>query len=362
MEANQDMSESRVVVIDPLRDARWDSFVESHAFGWICHLSSWKRILEESFPHMKGHYLALINERENTIKAALPVFEVRSWLTGNRLVSIPFATLCDPLISTSNEMEILLGAAVNLANELGTERIEVRALASSDLIQDSRLYRDSFYKHHFLLLDTNLEELKKSFHRTCVRQRIERALKSSLSLREAENETDLKNFFCLYMMTRKRLGLPPQPYTFIKILWEILLPSKKLSLLLAEHNGKAVAGIILFKFKDRVSVEFSAFDESYLNISPTHYLFWEAIKLAYHQGYKIFDFGRTAITNKPLMDFKGRWSTKVVDLPQFYYPNTGNGRRNNESSFSYNVIQILCRRSPDFALPYIGNFCYRHLG
>lgn len=352
-----------VIIIDPIKDGRWDEFVESHPYGWICHLSGWKRALEKSFQHMKGHYLSLIDTSNNTIQAALPLFELKSRLTGNRLVSIPFATLCDPLISTSADMEILFEAALKLSRELGTSRIEIRTLSSSDLIKDARLDMLSYYKHHFLLLDAGLEQMKKSFHRTCVRQRIERSLKSNLNLRLAENENDLQKFYCLYTKTRKRLGLPLQPYAFIKSIWEIFLPSKRISMLLAEKEEKAVAGLILFKFKNRVSVEFSVSDEAFRNISPIHYLFWKAIESAYNEGYKIIDFGRTSPSNVGLMDFKNRWGTKVADLSQFYYPRQA-GRRNGkrEESLGYKIIQKVCRKAPDFALPYIGNFIYRHLG
>ena len=33
--------------IDPLKDSRWDGFVAGHPFGWVCHLSGWKKVLEE---------------------------------------------------------------------------------------------------------------------------------------------------------------------------------------------------------------------------------------------------------------------------------------------------------------------------
>ena len=68
------------IIIDPVKDPRWDKFVEGHPFGLICHLSGWKQVLEESFPHMKGYYLALLNHDNESIRAALPIFEVKSVL------------------------------------------------------------------------------------------------------------------------------------------------------------------------------------------------------------------------------------------------------------------------------------------
>lgn len=183
-----------VELIDPLQDPRWDKFVESHPFGLICHLSGWKRILENSFSHLKGHYLCLFKPDGETIQAALPVYEVKSWLTGTRLVSIPFATLCDPLISEEEDSEKLLSAATGLVKKTRAIYVEFRTFQSKVMAQHKDLGCSAFYKHHYLSLEKEPEELKKNFHRTCTRQRISRALKSELTLKVAEDEQDLIDF------------------------------------------------------------------------------------------------------------------------------------------------------------------------
>jgi hypothetical protein len=352
-----------VTTIDPVKDPRWDKFVENHPFGWICHLSGWKQVLEKSFPHMRGYYLALLDDRNNHIKAGMPVFEVRSWLTGKRLVSIPFATLCDPLISSSEEMQILFDEALNLSKKFRNTYIEIRSLSSSPLIRNNQFGESRFYKHHYLLLENEPEQLRKKFHRTCVRQRISRAIESNLSLRVGDSESDLNSFYQLHVLTRRRLRLPPQPYNYFKLLWNTFSPTKKMIILLAEKEGKTIASLILFKFKDRVSAEFAASDETFRDLSPNHFLFWEAIKSAYHEGYKIFDFGRTSPSNEALMDFKNRWGTKVIDLPQYFYPKQALEKLSKEEeSIGFRLVQKICEKAPDYTLQPIGRFCYRHLG
>lgn len=352
-----------VVRIDPLKDPRWDRFVENHPFGWICHSSGWKRVLEQTFKHIKGHHLALVDSRNGNIKAGLPLFEVCSWLTGRRLVSIPFATLSDPLISSPIEMKTLLDAAIDLSDQIGTSRIEIRTLYAHPLISDPRLAGDHFYKHHYLKLDKKPEELRRSFHRKAVRQEINMVEKSNLRLRIAGPESDLRKFYILYVKTRKRLGLPPHPYRFFKALWDVFYPSGKIALFLAELDKDTIAGHMVFKFNQRFSAEFEGWDKRFSKMSPNHFLFWEEIKAAYSEGYKIFDFGRTSPGNIPLMDFKRHWGTHTVDLPQFFYPMQSCGKvAAKESSLAYKLIQGAVKNSPDFALSAIGKFCYRHLG
>ncbi|NOZ81321.1 MAG: GNAT family N-acetyltransferase [DPANN group archaeon] len=348
-------------IIDPLVDRRWDVFVEKHPMSWICHLSGWKKVLEKSFNHMRGHYLVLLSN--GGIKAALPLFEVRSRITGNRLVSIPFATLFDPLVSGRDEMDELLESAVSLSRRLKTSYIEIRAFSSSSVVRDERFGVQRFYKHHYLDLDTDLEGVRKTFDRTCVRQRISRGQKSGLRVRAGEQESDLLLFYSLYVKNRKRLGLPPQPYLFFRMLREVFLPTKNIEILLAEFGGMAIAGVILFKFRNRVSIEFSVHDHAYRNMSAVPFLFWEAIKSSYREGYEILDFGRTSPANKGLMDFKRRWGTKVTDIPHFYCPpSASHGRGNRESSILTRAVKVICNKAPEFILPGFGRLCYRHLG
>jgi len=352
-----------VTLIDPAVDTRWDAYVESHPFGWITHLSDWKRILEKSFQHMKGYYLVLMDKRTESIRAALPLFEVKSWIAGHRLVSIPFATLSDPLVSSQEDMEELFDAAIHLSKELKTKHIEIRTFRSFSMIKEDRFAIDNSFKHHYLTLKSEPEILMRTFHRTCTRQRIARALSSNLCLKIGQGELDLVSFYKIYSGTRKRIGLPPQPYIFFKSMWEILSPSRRLVILLAEKGNRPVAGLILFRFKDRVSAEYAGSNEEYKEVSPNHFLFWEAIKIAYNEGCKLFDFGRTSVRNETLMDFKSRWGTETTSLPICYYPKTiCEEATEREESISYRIMGALCRRVPDSVLAAIGNFSYRHLG
>jgi peptidoglycan/xylan/chitin deacetylase (PgdA/CDA1 family) len=354
---------SRVVVLDPLKDPRWDKFVEKHPYGWIVHLSGWKKVIENSFPHMKGHYLAVINGTDGEIRAALPVFDVNSWLLGRRLISIPFATLSDPLVTTQEDMQILFKEALDLSKKLRTSYLEIRSLQSFPLIQDTRFCCSDFYKHHYLTLTKELDELKKSFHRTNVRQRIQRAQNSNISLKVADSESDLIEFFNLHKKMRKRQCLPPQPYILFKQLWDAFAPLKYMTLLLAQKDDQTISGLILFKFKDRVSAEFLASDDSYLNLSPNHLLFWEAIKTAREEGFKIFDFGRTSPLNSSLMKFKSHWGTTIVDLPHFVYPDRARGIiAERETSLGYRLSKTICKNAPEPFYSLAGRFYYRHLG
>ncbi|MBJ6801313.1 lipid II:glycine glycyltransferase FemX [Geomonas propionica] len=351
-----------VSIIDPLRNHRWDRFVQQHPYGWITHLSGWKRVLDANFPHMYGYYL-VIKDAADGIKAALPVYSVESWLTGRRLVSIPFATLCDPLVTDAGDMELLSEAVLCLAQCLGISRVEIRTAAAAHLLNRDRFHADCLRKHHSLTLCDDPEQVWQRFHRSCVRQRIARAERCDLHLIRGKRESDLREFYLLHRVTRKRKGLPPHPYLLVKALWQTFGPQGLVELLLCRKGSETVAGLLLFKFKSRVSIEYSAVNALHNDSSPVHFLFWTAIREACLQGYRVLDFGQTSEHNKSLMEFKSHWGAQVTDLPHFLYPNAPpHSSAMGDESMAKKLLQFVCNKAPDTALSYLGDFCYRHLG
>jgi hypothetical protein len=73
-ESDKAMRFNAIDVIDPQSDPRWDAVVAAHPSGWITRLSEWKRVLEASFPRMKG--IAPVRSEGPTapVRAGLPLF------------------------------------------------------------------------------------------------------------------------------------------------------------------------------------------------------------------------------------------------------------------------------------------------
>ena len=345
--------------LEKIDKEQWDAYVKNHPFGWISHQTHWKETVEKSFKHIKGYFLILIEN--GSIKAGLPIYFVKSLLTGKRLVSIPFATLCDPLVNSQKEAEILFSESIGIMKRLKAFQIEIRSF-HANYLNDGNFSKIEYYKHHYINLEKRIEEIKKSFHRSCVRQRINRAEKSGIKIRVGQTEEDIKTFYHLYKITRKRLFLPTIPFIFLKNLWLTFSANQNIEILLAEKDGKAISGLLLFKFKDRVSAEAIGSDDNYNHLSPNHLLFWEAIHSAWAQGFKIFDFGRTSPENHTLMEFKNRWGTHIVDLPIYFYPgNKFSKSLIKERTNAYKLTQKLCQITPLQAYEFLGKIIYSHL-
>lgn len=354
---------SRVEIIDASQDRRWDEFSRAHPFGLICHSPGWRNFLEGCFRHIRGYCLVCTSGDGNEIRAGLPVYLVDSPVIGRRLVSIPFASLCDPLVDSTDDFNTLVGAALDIMRSRAAQFLEIRAMKAAPLLKDGRLGINNYYKTHSLRLEGSPGELLKSFDRTCVRQRISRAESSGLDLVKVTDEKGLGQFHRLNLATRKRLGLPPQPYRILKNFWENFFPSGMADFLMAVKDGRALAGLMVFKFKDRVSAEISVSDTRSQQLSPNHLLFWEAMKEARAGGYSVFDFGRTAPGNGSLMAFKSRWGTQVAETPHYFFPPEISSRvTQREKSYAYRIVNRICRSAPDPILMRLGEFIYGHLG
>ena len=352
-----------VKLIDPESDYRWDTFVNTHPHGWLFHLSGWKRVLENTFKHMKGYYFCLIDTETNQINAALPLFLVKSLILGNRIVSIPFATLSDPLITFDYELSRFLPYVEKLAAKSKSKYLEIKTCYAAKTMQFDTFIQDSSYVNHFIRLDCSLDHLLQRFHRTSIRQPVKRAIRSDLVIKEGKTIVDLKIFYELYLKNRKRLCLPPQPFIFIANIWKEFGVSEKVKIFLCYKKQTPISGLMIFRFKNRVSAEMSGIDSDFKKWNSNHLLFWHAIEFAHKNGYSLFDFGRTHKKNIGLMQFKQRWGTETAKLLQFYLANEASTRPlYDKKSLSYQLIQLSCKYSSYSTFKRIGNFCYKHLG
>jgi hypothetical protein len=357
------MSTELKIITIPIGDQRWDEFVEQHPDGWIYHLSAWHRVLLKSFGHIKGQCLAIIKDADDRIIAGLPLFTVSSWLTGKRMVSAPFSTLITPLTGKYEQIPLLLSNAQGLCSRNRCSRLEIRNMKSYAGVLPVGFLEVSCFKHHAIDLSQPVEALYKKLDRSCIRQRITRAEANNLVVRKGHSDSDMHEFYHLYLKTRRRVGRPAQPYKLFQTIRDELHIPGLCELIFACKDGKPLAGLLLLKYKKRVSAEWAASDETYKQISPNQFLFWEAIKDSKEKGFEIFDFGRTSVSNKGLMDFKNRWGALCSDMFEIYYPGEQHVKaESGETAFVKRTLSKVCRVAPDFLLETLGSIIYKHIG
>lgn len=353
---------SKAVRVDPVRDHAWKELTRSHENSAPAHLDGWARMLERVFPRLDSRYLGI--QREDRLVAGLALFHARSRLAGNRLIGLPFATFADPLVQNASELQVLLDAAREEAARVGARRIQLRCTRTADFARACGMTPTRRFKVHVLHLDRDPGQLLKTFDRSCVRQQINKALKGGLELVTACREPDFAVFYHLYLLTRKRLRLPPLPPELFSGLVRELGPGGGAEVLLARRDGVTVGGLFTLRQGLRTSFEHVGVDPEFKGPSVFHFLYWNGILRALEKGCTEVDFGRTAESNTGLMRFKKRWNTEVSDLVHYEecigVQKDGHGSESSKDTIRYQVMQKICGISSTDALIRIGRFCYRH--
>src|SRR5258708_36633591 len=165
------------------QETEWDTFVLGHPSGSVYHTTEWKSVIERAFPHIRRRFLVLRDGGSNQIRGGLPVYRVSSWLLGRRLVSIPFATACDPLVSTLEEWNIFTPELELECGRTKSKKLVIRAVLTPGQLPTS-FGRKSPFRHHAVPLDRDFDALCLRFDKQSVRQKAEKARRAGVIIKE----------------------------------------------------------------------------------------------------------------------------------------------------------------------------------
>src|SRR5262245_27771741 len=85
---------SAVHLIRPLEDPRWSALIERHPRASVFHSLEWLRALHQTYGYQPVAFTTATAGEE--LQNAILGCRINSWLTGRRIVSLPFSDHCDP--------------------------------------------------------------------------------------------------------------------------------------------------------------------------------------------------------------------------------------------------------------------------
>lgn len=339
----------------------WDRLVERHPQGVVYHTSHWKRALETAFPHIRGEILALRRTGTGEIVGGLPVYHVRSWILGTRRVSIPYASICDPLVTTGVELGRLLDE-LKLGSGQGEEGgLELRTWRTpADFFPGTPVVERAL--HHVVDLTPGPDDIFRRFSRTAVRRMVSKGTKAGLQVVEGRSAAEWAEFYRLLTASRRCLGLPALPSRFFDEIRK-QLPEANRVLYLALRDGHPVAGALSLKSPQVFILEYSGEENLGNGTGAGQMVYWESMRRACAEGCRWFSFGRTSFDNTGLAAYKRHWATVEEEMISY-----GPGQRQTSrksvagSSKTRQLIGAVSRHAPAAAYRLISDFCYRHWG
>ena len=158
-----------VYEVQPLRDSRWTALVDCHPRASVFHSANWPRALTIVY----GYEPVVITTCPPGVHLTngLVFCRIKSWLTGRRLVSLPFSDRCEPLVDNAYELGDLLSRARRYVYECKCKYIEIWPLFCEPT-SSRGLANIPMYSFHSLDLRGGIHELFRDSHKDCVHRKI----------------------------------------------------------------------------------------------------------------------------------------------------------------------------------------------
>lgn len=344
--------------IDPIEDVRWIRLLEEHPNASVFHTPGWLRALKRTYGYEPIAFTT--SQPGMSLSNGVVFCQVKSWVTGSRLVSLPFSDHCQPLVDSSVSFESLLSAIHAEAQDGRWRYIELRPRVSQSAVLDcgANMPVGEQFFFHCLDLQRDTNSLFLGFHKSCIQRKIRRAEREDLSYESGRSSHLLSKFYRLLVRTRRRHQLPPQPIVWFENLVDCL--GESLTIRVVSKDGQPIASIMTLGFKTSLVYKYGCSDERFHNLGGMPLLFWSAIQEARQSGYQELDFGRSELDNEGLVQFKGHFGADCSHLTYYRSPAApiGGLARNWGNRATRHVLS----RVPDSVLVPVGNLLYRHLG
>jgi CelD/BcsL family acetyltransferase involved in cellulose biosynthesis len=346
---------STVYHVDPLSDPRWQDLVDRHPRGSVFHSPQWLSALKAAYGY-ESFAITTSAPGSASLDNGIVFCRIQSWLTGSRLVSLPFSDHCEPLVDNEPQLLSLLHHLQGMACDDRLKYVEIRPAIAS--LSDGSEFSsgESFYFHR-LNLDRSEDELFRSFHKDCIQRKIRRAEREALTYEEGNSEVLLQKFYRLLLLTRRRHQLPPQPISWFRSLIANL--GEALKIRMASKDGVPVASILTLASMHSLIYKYGCSDAKANNLGGTPFLFWRAIQDARRLKMSEFDLGRSDNDNPGLVAFKEHWGAERSSLVYWRYPKPAAQRH---SSWKTRLARQVLSAIPDSSLVAAGKLLYRHIG
>ena len=348
----------KIFTIDPSCDSRWARFLDRHPRASAFHTPGWLEALHRTYGYEPVVYTTSPPEQELTNGVAF--CRVDSWLTGRRLVSLPFSDHCEPLVDNPQELAFLLSNLQANQRVNNWKYLEVRPV--SGILHDPST-GDGFspcrrYYLHTICLRPDLNEIFRRLHKDSIQRRIHKAERLGLRYECGRSDAILEKYYRLSLLTRQRHRVPPQPLEWYRNLCRCM--GDAINIHVASQGDRPVASIITLRFKDTVFYKYGSSDSTYKKLGATPFLLWRAIEAARAAGAQALDLGRSDLDNEGLITFKEKWASARTSLVYWRYPSPDG--TSLDSSRAVNIVRRAFALMPKQLQTITGRFLYRHLG
>jgi FemAB-related protein (PEP-CTERM system-associated) len=292
--------------------------------------------MSRAFRH-RWYVLAI--RQHGVIRAGLPLVHLQSRIFGNFLVSMPCVNYGGILTEDDALAEPLLEGAIALGQRLHVRHLELRHLANHYPQLPLQQEKVSMW----LSLPSTAEELLASF-KSKLRSQVMKGQKNGLGVRIGRFEL-LDDFYTVFAHNMRDLGTPVYPRALYQHILEAF-PTTARIVIVTGDGYRPVAGGFLLGYRDRIEISSASSLRAYNHLQSNMWLYWNCLKYACEQGYRIFDFGRST-EGSSTYKFKAQWGPQRIRHYWHYYLETGRELpRLNPHNPKFRLATTMWRRLP----------------
>ncbi len=330
--------------------ARWEAFVAACPQASFFHRIGWREVISRAFGHRTRY---LVAERAAKMVGILPLAEVKSFLFGHALVSLPFCAVAGVAADDPEAGTALQRAAQALGERIGVQHLELRNPVPREPAWPRQDLYASFRKRLLPEVDANLLAIPRK-QRAMVRKGIKNALTSEL-------DPGVERFFALYADNVHRHGTPPLAKHYFEALRRTFGSDAEV-LTVLDAQGKPVSSVLSFYFKDEVLPYYAGDCLEARDLAANDFKYWELMRRACERGVRLFDFGRSKQGTGPF-DFKKNWGFEPAPLAYEYcLYRRASIPENTPLNPKYRALIALWRRLPISLANLIGPHLVKGLG
>ncbi len=340
--------------VSPLDTQAWNSRVQGAPAATVFHLAEWAEVLHTVYGFRPFYVTAF---EAGALCGLLPAMEVGGLLAPRRGVSLPFSDSCEPLVGDSSLYQELFGVLRQVARDRGWRSLELRGGRS--FLPGQPAARTC--REHMLDLSAGEAELWRKLKPTA-RTAVRRAQAAGVTCRMAVDIEAMRAFYRLHCLTRKRHGVPPQPFAFFAEICRCFLGRGLGMVLLAEWQQQPVAACVYLRAGRSVVYKFGASDERFQHLRAGNLVMWEAIRHYAGESCATLSFGRTDHEDEGLRRYKLTWGAQERLIEYFRFDCRTDAFIGGDGQPTGQWMRGVFRRLPVPLLRLAGSLLYRYAG
>ncbi|MFW2366371.1 MAG: GNAT family N-acetyltransferase [Desulforhopalus sp.] len=308
-----------VISADPAKE-QWDQYVDENPSAKYSHLFDWGKSLAATYSQPIFR-LAAANTKTSRISGILPLILFDPPHKEKRLISVPYTDAAGILADDWESGRRLLLAALELADKLGADHLELRqdGALRAFFQQQKPIGKWRYTPHNFktgLLrtLPTSVDVLWSELSGK-VRNQIRKARRCECSAKAGSVEF-LADFYAVFSENMRDLGSPVHDLELFRSILDN--ESLQTAIIVIYLHGKPLAAAIVLFHNETLYNPWASSLRLYRSSCPNMLLYWSMLEYAVGHGCRWFDFGRST-PNAPTCRFKVQWGAGMEPLSWHVY-------------------------------------------